>query len=341
MNVCSLVGTRPQFLKLAALDQYIKTHKPFSHFIVHSGQHFDREMSDVFFNQLNISMPDLKILRDKKSNINNLSHIMNEFEIFIMENQIDLIIVFGDCDTTLAGAIVANKLGVKLAHIESGMRSFNKQMPEENNRKLTDHLSDFLFCPDSYALQNLNKEDIYNNIKVVGNLQIELLKNTLESKANNRAFYDYSLLTIHRDYNTNKDSISKILQDIAQINKSFIFPVHPRTKQVINLNKINVTTNIHINEPFGYIEMAEMLSNCDYVITDSGGVQLESWYLNKKCIVMRTETEWIDPIKSQNSILHDPKAPFPEFVESFLETKVLQPYNIPINTSEMIISSLN
>lgn len=339
-NICSLVGTRPQFIKVAAFDQYIKKHNPFNHFIVHSGQHFDNDMSEIFFNQLQISKPHLKIPRDQKSIVNNLSRIMDKLEAFVVENKIDLIIVFGDCDTTLAGAIVANKLGLKLAHVEAGLRSFNKDMPEENNRKITDHISDFLFCPNSHALSNLNKENIHDNIRVVGNLQIELLKNTLETIGNKNTFHNHCLLTIHRNYNTNKDTISKIFNDISLIDKSFLFPAHPRTRNLIELHKIKVPKNIHINEPFGYTEMVDVLSSCDYVITDSGGLQLESWYLNKKCIIMRTETEWMDPIKSNSSILYDYKTKLNKFIESFLNTKILSKYNLPINTSELIAKDL-
>ena len=340
MNVCSLVGTRPQFLKLAALDHYIQAHNPFNHFIVHSGQHFDSNMSDIFFKQLNISKPNLTIHRNTKSNISNLSTIMSTLEGFIIENSIDCVIVYGDCDTTLAEAIVANKLGITLVHIEAGMRSYNKNMPEENNRVLTDHLSDILLCPDSRSLENLNKENIHNNIKVVGNLQVELINNILKKIGNNKPFSNYGLLTIHRDYNTNEIFLKKIFEDLSNINKPFLFPVHPRTRNIIKSNDIKIPENVYLNDPYDYIEMLSMLNGCDFVVTDSGGLQLESWYLDKKCIVMRSETEWKEPIKSGNSILYDRQTNLDQFIQSFLQTETKYKYNLPVNTSELICESI-
>jgi len=340
MNIASIVGTRPQFLKLAALDSYVQKNNSFNHFIVHSGQHFDKNMSEVFFDQLDITPPHLLIERNQSSNIQNLSHIMIEFEKFILLHDINTVLVYGDCDTTLAGALVANKLNIGLVHIESGMRSYNKNMPEENNRVLTDHLSDFLFCPDATAVQNLKKELIKKNVFISGNLQIELSKNILEKNPLPQKFYNYALLTIHRHYNTNVDFLQKTFDSLAKLNQVFMFPVHPRTKHIIQENSIKVPSNIYMNDPFDYLEMLQMLLHCDYVITDSGGLQLESWYHKKRCIVMRSETEWIAPIESNNSILYNYKEDLSNFILNFLDKKVTDEYNLPLNTSELIIDAL-
>jgi len=341
MRVCSIVGTRPQFLKLAALDSYIQKNKPFEHFIVHSGQHFDRNMSTVFFEQLNMTQPITTIDRNNSSAVRGLTHVMHDFERCIVNHNIDVVIVYGDCDTTLAGALVANKLRKKLVHVEAGLRGHNKKMPEEVNRTLTDHISDIFFCPDSHTLHNLNNERIYNNIRVVGNLQIELLNNMIKESEVKPLFpANYSLLTIHRDYNTNKKTIEKFFQELGLIDQRFVFPVHPRTRNIIDQHSVRVPGNIELIDPIGYDEMIRALLYSDYVITDSGGVQLESWFLGKKCIVMRTETEWIEPIRTGNSILYDHTTPLNKFVQVFIEKPIIEDYNLPLNTSELICNNI-
>lgn len=341
MNVLSIVGTRPQFIKLAALDRYISAFKPFNHKIIHSGQHYDSSMSDIFFKQLNIKQPDFFISRDNQSSVQNISNMMCEIEKIINTINIDVILVYGDCDTTLAGALVSNKLGIKLVHIESGLRSYNRRMPEEHNRVLTDHLSDILFCPDNHSLCNLKNENIHADMKIVGNLQIELLNNIInESKLIQQFDSGYSLLTIHRDYNTNIKTIEKFFNELSLIDQRFIFPIHPRTRNIINQHDISTPENIELHEPFSYMDMVSALLYCDYVVTDSGGLQLESWFMEKKCVVMRTETEWVEPINTCNSIVYDRSTPLNLFVENFLNIQSTKKYNLPLNTSKLICNNI-
>ena len=341
MNVLSIVGTRPQFIKLAALDKYISIYKPFNHKVIHSGQHYDSSMSDIFFKQLNIKQPDFFISRGNQSPVKNISNMMCEIEKIIKAIDVDVILVYGDCDTTLAGALVSNKLGIKLVHVESGLRSYNKQMPEENNRVLTDHISDILFCSDNHSFCNLKNENIHNDIKIVGNLQIELLNNTIKESILTQQFDDeYSLLTIHRDYNTNIKTIETFFSELSLVDQRFIFPIHPRTRNIINQHNISIPENIELHEPFSYMDMISALLYCDYVITDSGGLQLESWFAEKKCVVMRTETEWVEPINTYNSIVYDRSTPLSLFVKDFLKIQPTKKYNLPLNTSELICNTI-
>lgn len=298
MKIISIVGTRPQFLKLCPL---IKTFEKYNinNIVIHTGQHYDIEMSEQIFDTLNIPKPTYLLKREKKSNIQNLSYMMNNIEEICIKEQPTKMIVFGDCDTTVAGALVSKKLNIYLVHIESGMRSYNKNMPEEINRIMTDHISDLLLCSTQDSIYNLEKENIINNVYLVGNLQIELLS-LVCNKYDNKAILNkcgikenkYVLLTIHREYNTNKEILNKIFSDLNTLQIEIIFPIHPRTLKIVNENNINIPKNIKLIKPVNYLDMTILERYCKYIITDSGGIQPEAWYLEKKCIIMRSETEW-------------------------------------------------
>jgi len=333
MNVISIVGTRPQFIKLAALDSFITKTKPFNHRIIHSGQHYDASMSDVFFDQLGVTKPEFCISRDHTSPVKSMSNMMCQIEDIILNTDVDVILVYGDCDTTLAGALVANKHNIKLAHIESGLRSYNKQMPEEHNRVLTDHMSNMLFCSDKKSQLTLQKENIVDNTHVVGNLQIELLNNYLRnndiSERKNKAF-----MTIHRNYNTNTAFLAQLFDGVSLLDYDFIFPVHPRAMRYIQT--LNIPDNVSICEPLDYYTTIRNIIESCLIVTDSGGIQLESWFLNKKCVVMRTESEWSEPLAAGCSLLYDRVTPLHDVVEKFTRTTVEPSYNLPINTSKLI-----
>ena len=331
MKIISIVGTRPQFLKLAILSQKIEEYKNIEHKIIHTGQHYDSEMSEDIFKILNIKKPDYLLSFDNNlTNIDRLGNMMSEIEKTMIEEKPNKIIVFGDCDTTLAGAYVAKKLKIYLIHIESGMRSYNKEMPEEINRIMTDHISDLLLCSTYDSIENLKKENITKNVYYMGNLQIELLRECCKKynnknilNINNIEENNFVLLTIHREYNTNKEILNKIFNELKLINKKIIFPIHPRTLKIIKDNNINIPNNIIIINPVNYLDMTILERYCEYIITDSGGIQPEAWFLGKKCIIMRTETEWIDTLYNNNNILYDYKIPLNLFIEDFLKIKIL------------------
>ena len=329
IKIISIVGTRPQFLKLAPLCRQIKNFPQIIHVIIHTGQHYDDEMSKDLFETLDITKPNYLL------NINNGTHaeitgkMMIEIEKILITENPNFVLVYGDCDTTLAGALVAKKLEIKLVHVESGLRSFNKSMPEEINRVVTDHLSDILLCPTYYAIQNLKKVNITNNVYYVGNLQLELLKMCLENYhnisilTNNNLTNNYILLTIHRHYNTTIEKIKQIFYELSHIETKIIFPIHPRTKKLINDNNITIPNNIKLINPVNYLDMVILQKNCQYIITDSGGIQPEAWYLGKKCIVLRNETEWLDEINNNNNKLFNISTDtnIIKFINDFLSEK--------------------
>lgn len=335
MKFLSIVGTRPQFLKLAPLSKQIVSNN-INHIIIHSGQHYNKEMSEDIFNVLDMRTPDYLLENSKTSGISRLCNMMKDIEEICLKEQPDKIIVFGDCDTTLAGSIVAKNLKIYLVHIEAGMRSYNKSMPEEINRLISDHVADLLLCSTEDSLDKLKDENITTNAHYVGNLQLELLQNVSENynnkeiiTSNNLTENNYALMTIHRDYNTNKNMLEKIFLELTNLTIDVVFPIHPRTKNIIDQHNINVPNNILLIQPVNYLDMTILERFCNYIITDSGGIQPEAWFLKKKCIIMRSETEWIEPLKNNNNIIYDYKTPLNIFIEKFLKTEII---NINIDT---------
>ena len=344
MKIISLVGTRPQFLKLAPLAKAFKENKKINHIIIHSGQHYDNEMSKDLFDVLDIEKPHYLLKNNTKNGIQRLSNMIIKIEEICLIEKPDKIIVFGDCDTTIAGALVAKNLKLYLIHIEAGMRSYNKDMPEEINRLMTDHVSNLLLCSTQDSIEKLKKENITKNVHYVGNLQLELLNQCIKKynnknilNINNLQKNNFILLTIHRQYNTNKDMLTKIFSELKKIDINIIFPIHPRTENIIQDNNIKIPENIKLIKPVNYLDMTILERNCKYIITDSGGIQPEAWFLKKKCIIMRSETEWIEPLKNNNNILYDYETPLEEFIYKFLKIEIIG-NDVKINTSEEILN---
>ena len=294
MKLLIVVGTRPQFLKLAPLTKYLikrsnNTNTDINYKVIHTGQHYDKEMSEDLFNVLNIKEPDYLLKREGNTNIQSLGNMMNKIEEICVKEKPDKLIVFGDCDSTIAGAIVAKKLKIYLIHIEAGMRSYNKDMPEEVNRLMTDHISDMLLCSTCDSVEKLNQENIKSNVHYVGNLQLELLHNVCESYndisiliENKLIEKSFVLMTIHREYNTNEEMLTKIFLDLEKINIDIIFPIHPRTKNVIRNNNINIPNNIKLVKPVNYLNMTILERHCKFIITDSGGITTRSMVFRKE-----------------------------------------------------------
>ena len=261
MKLLSIVGTSTQFLKLTPLSKLFEDEN-IDHIVIHTGQHYDNEMSSDIFKVLNIKEPDYLFKEVNKSEINRLCSIMNNIEKICIKEKPDVMIVFGDCDTTLAGSIVSKKQKIFLVHIEAGMRSYNKEMPEEINRVMTDHISDLLLCSTQDSVDKLKKENITKNVHYVGNLQCELLgkiSKTYNNKKilieNNLIENNFVLMTIHRDYNTNKKTLLRYFNEIKNLEKEVIFPIHPRTLKVIKNNEINVPENVKLINPVNYLDM--------------------------------------------------------------------------------------
>lgn len=310
MKILTILGARPQFIKAGALSREFAKHNQIEEIIIHTGQHFDYNMSDVFFNEMEIPKPKYNL------NINSLTHgamtgrMIEEIEQILFKESPDLLLVYGDTNSTLAGAIAAKKIHVPVAHVEAGLRSFNMKMPEEINRILTDRISDFLFCPTEKAYENLMNEGfdkIDNKVLNVGDVMNDAVlfysKSSLVEK-NENLKTDYILCTIHRQENTDDiQRLSSIVDAVNEINKDVkvVIPLHPRTRK--KLNDFNIKIDAEIIEPVGYINMLNLIKNSRLVLTDSGGIQKEAYILKKYCLTLRDETEWVELIESGVNVL--------------------------------------
>ncbi|MCI5221890.1 MAG: UDP-N-acetylglucosamine 2-epimerase (non-hydrolyzing) [Candidatus Electrothrix sp. AR4] len=315
MRIVTVIGARPQFIKAAtisrAIDNYNQVHpkENIEESIVHTGQHFDSNMSRIFFDQMRIPEPFCNL------NISNLSHgamtgnMLEQIEKILLKKKPDLVLVYGDTNSTLAGALAAKKLHIKLAHVEAGLRSFNMNMPEEINRILTDRISDYLFCPTLQAVSNLEKEGyenfgsrIFNSGDVMFDAvcyyqQFATPPQVLNQNRNTLA-HGFILATIHRAENTDiPQKMATIFESLNQISYEIpvIFPVHPRTRQIINNLKLETKSNaLFLIDPVGYFEIMSLLDKCSLVMTDSGGMQKEAYFFKKPCLTLREQTEWVE-----------------------------------------------
>jgi len=309
LNILTIIGARPQFIKSASLSLEFKNHPDINEVVVHTGQHFDQNMSKIFFEQMLIPIPKYNL------NINSLSHgamtgrMIEEIEkLLIIENP-NFVLVYGDTNSTLAGAIAAKKLQIKVIHVEAGLRSYNMNMPEEVNRVLTDRISDVLFCPSAQSIKNLELEgfnnydcNIFNSGDVMKDGAIFYEKYADERtsilEGLNIMPNNYYLCTIHRE--ENMKNLNKFLEIISGLNNlsekyKIILPIHPRTNTI--LKKFEINDNIKIIDPTGYLDMIYLIKNARIVITDSGGLQKEAYFFGTFCITLRKETEWVELVE--------------------------------------------
>ena len=305
MKIVTILGARPQFIKAGSVSREIAKHKAITEVIIHTGQHFDSNMSGVFFDEMKIPKPDYNL------DINGLGHgamtgqMLEKIEQVLLKEKPDWVMVYGDTNSTLAGALGASKLHIKVAHIEAGLRSFNMKMPEEINRILTDRISKLLFCPTDTAVENLKKEGFYQfdcNIINSGDVMLDgaIFYKELAQQPKIELQDKYILCTVHRAENTDDPlrlkTIFKALNKIAQ-ETQVILPLHPRTKNIIQKLQIDIT-DLTIISPVGYLEMVWLINNTQLVMTDSGGLQKEAFFFKKPCITLRDETEWIELLKT-------------------------------------------
>lgn len=304
MKLLTVIGARPQFIKASALSRSIKQTQNLTEVIVHTGQHFDSNMSDVFFSELKIPTPDYHLGIAGGGHGQMTGRQLEQIEKVLLTERPDIMIVYGDTNSTLAGALAAAKLSIPVAHIEAGLRSFNRAMPEEINRVMTDHISDWLFTPTKTAAENLLKEGIsQSKIFDVGDIMYDTaLFFSKKVKAVNLDFVgDYILTTIHRAENTNDIIKTRIIFDaLMQIAKTHhvVFPLHPRTRNVLKENDLLqiVSEKLHLIEPVGYLDMVALERDAKLIITDSGGVQKEAYFQGVPCVTLRDETEWVELI---------------------------------------------
>tara|TARA_X000000950_G_scaffold251991_1_gene313733 strand:- start:3308 stop:4378 length:1071 start_codon:yes stop_codon:yes gene_type:complete len=310
LKIITILGARPQFIKAGTVSRVIRNYSEIKEIIVHTGQHYDVNMSDIFFEQMKIPKPDYFLGVKGKSHASMTGQMMEKIEEVVVQEKPDWILVYGDTNSTLAGAIVASKLHIKLAHVEAGLRSNNMKMPEEVNRIVTDRLSTLLFCPTTKAIQNLELEG-YNQMpcSVINSGDVMMDGANFYSQFAQKPEIEindkYILCTIHRAENTDsKEKLKSIFNALYQISNQtqIILPIHPRTLKKCNEFNIDVS-KLNIIDPVGYFEMIWLIMNSSLIITDSGGLQKESYFFTKSCIVLREETEWVELTDNNFNVL--------------------------------------
>jgi len=303
MKIVSIVGARPQFIKAAAVSRVIRKIPSIHEILLHTGQHYDQNMSAVFFHELNIPQPDYNLEVGSGSHAQQTGKMLMKIEEVLIKEQPDWTLVYGDTNSTVAGSLAAAKLHIPVAHVEAGLRSFNREMPEEINRIITDRISDLLFAPTRTAILNLNNEGLKNITVFTGDVMYDsvlyyrdlIFSNPEKYKTENLPPF-YLLATIHRSENTdNRKNIVSILDSFSKASLPVVFPLHPRTKKAISLIG-KFPGNVIVIEPVGYLEMLKLTLDSVKVLTDSGGLQKEAYFLGKQCITLRTETEWIETL---------------------------------------------
>ncbi len=352
MKVLQVVGARPQFIKSAMLSHELRRNQGIVEVIVHTGQHYDHNMSKVFFQEMEIPNPDYNL------EVNNLGHgamtgkMLDRIEVVLLKEKPDWVIVHGDTNSTLAGALAASKLHLKVAHVEAGLRSFNKRMPEEINRILTDHVSDLLLTPSRAATKNLKGEGIYGSkVRETGDIMYDSClfysaKAEMSSRVVSGLGLDrYVLGTIHRAENT--DNVKRLtgildaLNNIAQKTR-VVVPLHPRTRRIIEGE--NLAIQFEILDPVSYLDMINLTKKASLIITDSGGLQKEAYFFNKYCLTLRDETEWVELVENGASFLVG--ANKERILEAFEQVSTMDPGIIQTglygtgNTAKLITDSL-
>jgi UDP-N-acetylglucosamine 2-epimerase len=320
LQIISIVGARPQFVKIAMVAEAVRAanllrppEAQVKHRVVHTGQHYDQGMSDVFFRELPIPTPEHNLEVGSGSHGKQTAALLERTEKVLLENRPDVVAVYGDTNSTIAAGLAAVKLGIPVAHVEAGLRSFNRQMPEEINRVATDHISDLLFCPTETAVENLRNEGITKNVFLSGDVMLDAVlsfrrvareRSQILSKLALSA-KKYALLTIHRAENTNStERIQEVLDFLLGIKHPVVFPMHPRTKDRLEKEpalsqykkRLELSGTIRVIDPVSYVDMLALEDGARVILTDSGGVQKEAYFLEVPCLTVRGETEWVETL---------------------------------------------
>jgi UDP-GlcNAc3NAcA epimerase len=305
MKAVSVVGARPQFIKAAPVSRELrKEHKEIS---VHTGQHYDYLMSAIFFNELGIPEPDYNLGVGSASHGRQTGEMLIRIEKALLTEKPDWVLVYGDTNSTLAGALAAAKLHIPVAHVEAGLRSFNREMPEEINRILTDHVSDLLFCPTETAVRNLAREGITKGVHNVGDVMYDAVLHNIGIAEQRSHILErlgiepkaYLLATVHRPQNTDRaESLRSILSAFNALDELIVFPAHPRTSEAIERLGYHLRPNVKLIEPVSYLDMLVLEKNARLILTDSGGVQKEAYFFGVPCVTLREETEWVETVEA-------------------------------------------
>lgn len=310
MRIATIIGARPQFIKAAVVTRACREHRSDVHeTIIHTGQHFDANMSDVFFDELDIPRPGYHLGIGGGTHGQNTGRMLEAIEAILAKDKPDWVLVYGDTDSTLAGALAAAKLHIPVAHVEAGLRSFNRNMPEELNRILTDHASSVLFTPSDTATRNLASEGISGEkVQQVGDVMYDVAlyyRSKARSPGDVKVDSGFILSTLHRAENTdNPGRLGRIIGALNEVaaDTPVILPLHPRTRKLLSQGAYD-SRNITLLEPVGYLQMVWLLEHCKLVVTDSGGLQKEAYFFGKPCVTTRDETEWVELMEAGWNVL--------------------------------------
>jgi len=307
-NIMTVVGARPQFIKAAAVSRAIAQNAAFNEAIIHTGQHYDANMSDIFFDELGIPAPSHHLGLGGGRHGEMTGRMIEALEAIFLDQKPDAVMIYGDTNSTLAGALAAVKIHIPVIHVEAGLRSFNRKMPEEINRLVSDQLSDLLLCPTRVSVDNLKAEGITKGVHLVGDVMHDATLYAVEQTKNNTALLDklgldnkpFALCTMHRAENTDdelrfKKLISFLEKEARE--RAVVFAVHPRTRKMMAARGVE-PKGVRLIDPVGYFDLHTLLQHCDLVLTDSGGLQKEAYFHRKPCITMRDETEWVETIEA-------------------------------------------
>ena len=314
-TILTVIGARPQFVKAAVLSRLIrqKHSQNFREILVHTGQHYDNNMSDIFFEEMGIPEPDYNLNIGSGSHGKMTGAMLEAIEDLLLEIKPDYLLVYGDTNSTLAGALAASKLHIPVVHVEAGLRSFNMRMPEEQNRIVADHLATHLLCPTETAIENLKKEGITKGVVNIGDIMLDASLFYRKKVETTQSFLpaeiskldDFFLITLHRAENTDdKKRLTSIVTALNSLkDKTGVLPLHPRTKKMLDKWGLSFKDHIKITDPVGYLDMIRLESSCNFILTDSGGVQKEAYFFEKPCITMRDQTEWVETINAGCNVL--------------------------------------
>lgn len=307
MHIMSIVGARPQFVKLAPISREFEKHPDLKHSVVHTGQHYDPQMSAVFFEELELPKPDRDLGVGSASHAVQTGKLMQELEACFIDDSPDVVMVYGDTNSTLAACLASTKLLMPTVHVEAGLRSFNRDMPEEINRIVADHCCDRLYVPSPTGMKNLTDENLSSRAVFTGDVMRDVVEHNRKLAASKSEILstlslapnEFALLTLHRPVNTTPEALVpllKTLDALAQQNLPIVFPVHPRTRAVLDDCDVQFSSALQLVEPLAYLDMLQAAEAALVVLTDSGGLQKEAAFLNTQCITLREETEWVETV---------------------------------------------
>ena len=314
MKILTVVGARPQFIKAAPVSRVLR--KEHQEVFVHTGQHYDYEMSKIFLEGLHLPEPEYNMGVGSGKHGEQTSKMLMALERVMLNEEPDIVLVYGDTNSTLAGALSAVKLNIPVVHVEAGLRSFNRKMPEEINRVVTDHVSDLLFCPTQTAVNNLKSEGIEDGVWLTGDVMLDALLENIEVAEEKSKILDrlglsdeaYLLATVHRPGNTDhRDKLSEIVAALLEIEEPIVIPLHPRTEKALKqfglYAALSADEHVILTPPLGYLDFLKLERHARMILTDSGGVQKEAYFLKRPCITLREETEWVETLENGWNVL--------------------------------------